>query len=331
MEARHRLKAFLHRLAAAYGSAIILMFFSEYFFVNEQPVAELLTTLKSSPVLAIPAFVSFAGFYTLFTYPMLMALSYFNVRTLSGLFLAGALFGWATEGLTIPVIYQDMPVSFVFPSIGWHALIDVLVGWYLVRLGMRRLGPFGNGVMFIALGIAWGFWATWFWGAGEGMAPLTPNDFVLLAVVSSGFWLLGMGLSNRFGAMAFKASRWEVAFIIVVALGLSGMVAYPYLPLSLAIVPLVGLSILAMWRGRTFGGGQTVLQRLAEKPVPNWTYLLALLTPMSAIPTYFWAFEAKIQVPTEAIVLTLLAVGVGWFAVAIVAPFVARSKNNKSA
>ncbi|HHB83242.1 MAG TPA: hypothetical protein ENK61_07210 [Devosia sp.] len=325
------MKAFFHRLAAAYGSAIILMFFSEYFFVNEQPVAQLLVTLKTSPLLAIPALVSFAGFYTFFTYPMLMALSHFNVRTLSGLLLAGALFGWATEGLTIPVVYQDMPVSFVFPSIGWHALIDVLIGWYLVRLGMRGFGPFGNGVMFVALGVAWGVWATWYWGAEEGVAPLLPDEFVLLVLASAGFWILGMMLADRFAAMAFRASRWEVAFIIILALGLVGVMAYPYLPVSIAIVPLVGASVLAMWWGKNLGEGQTVLQRLSSETVPKWTYVLAFLTPVSAISTYWVVFETKVQVPTQTIVLTLLSIGVVWFAIALVLPLFGRLKNNRSA
>jgi hypothetical protein len=320
------LKAFLHRLGAAYGSAIVLMFFSEYFFLNEGPVSELLDTLQTGPVLVVPAFVSFAGFYTLFTYPMLALLSYYNVRTLSGLLLAGAVFGWATEGSTIPVIYEAIPVSFVFPSIGWHALIDVLVGWYFVRLGMRRLGVGGSGAMFIVLGAFWGAWATWFWGGSEadGLAPLSPADFALVAAVSSGFWLLGLVLADRFASVEFRVSKWEVWVIGLIYLVLVPLIAFPYLPYSALIIPVTGLTIFALWRGRNHPGGQKILRRLHKSRPPWWSYPMALVTPATAVLVYSWFFEANTQVPTDVIVQTLLLVGLVWFVFALVVPFVPR-------
>ena len=329
---KQKLRAFLRRLGAAYGSAIILMFFSEYFFLNEGPVEELLTTLQSDPLLAVPAFVSFAGFYTLFTYPMLVLLSGFNVRTLSGLLLAGAVFGWATEGLTIPVIYLAIPVSFSFPSIGWHALIDVMAGWFFVRLGMRRFGVSGNAIMFIALGAVWGMWATWFWGGAEAdaMAPINPEDFLLMVAVTSGFWLLGLVLADRFGAANFKVSKWEVGVIGLIYIVLAPVIAFPYLPLSLLIVPVVALTILALWRGRNIEGNATVLERLHTSRPPWWSYVLVPLTPATAVLVYPWFFESNRRVPTDIIVQTLFLAGTLWFVVALIIPFVQRSKSNEA-
>ncbi len=324
------MRAFLRRLGAAYGSAIVLMFFSEYYFLNEAPVEELLDTLQSDPLLAVPAFISFAGFYTLFTYPMLVLLSLFNVRTLSGLLLAGAIFGWATEGLTIPVIYEAIPVSFSFPSIGWHALIDVMAGWYFVRLGMRYFGPLGNAIMFIALGVVWGMWATWFWGGTEmdAMAPLNPEDFLLMAAVTTGFWILGLVLADSFGAADFRMSKWEVGVIGLIYIVLAPVIAFPYLPLSLLIVPVVALTILALWRGRNIGGTATILERLhAARPL-WWSYVLVPLTPATAVLIYPWFFANEVQVPTDFIVLTLLLAGTLWFVAALVVPFVQRQKEN---
>ncbi len=324
------MKAFLRRLGAAYGSAIVLMFFSEYFFLNEGPVSELLETLQSAPLLAVPAFVSFAGFYTLFTYPMLALLSHFNVRTLSGLLLAGAVFGWATEGLTIPIVYESIPISFVFPSIGWHALVDVMLGWFFVRLAMRRLGPLGNGVMFVILGALWGMWATWFWGVTEvdAMAPLSPTDFALVAAVTSGFWLLGMALADHFGAVEFKVNKWEVGVLGLIYLVLVPLIAFPYLPLSLLIVPVVALAILALWAGRNHSGGKTILERLHETRPSRWSYLMVLLTPATAVLVYPWFFANEVQVPTEDIVVVLMVTGLAWFILALIAPFVPRRSGN---
>lgn len=310
---------FWQRLVFAYGSAIILMFFSEYIFVNEAPVSELLHELNTKPLLAIPALLSFAGFYTLFTYPMLVALSYFNVRSLSGLLLAGALFGWATEGITIPVIYEEIPVSFIFPSIGWHALIDVLLGWYFLRLAMRKLGWFTLGLVFILLGVAWGMWATWFW-APDAMAPISAQDFELLVAVTAGFWLMGMVLADRFGRAEFKVSKWELGVVGTVYLGLFWIIALPYLPLSLLILPLIGATVLALWRGKA-GRGVTVLARLHPHRPRWWAYLLALLTPLSAALVYPLMLGANQQVPVQSIVVTLLLVATLWFIWALIVPF----------
>ncbi|MCF6344196.1 MAG: hypothetical protein L3J15_05900 [Devosiaceae bacterium] len=321
------MRAFYSRLATAYGTAIILMFFSEYFFVNEGPVTELLNTVKSNPLLAIPAFISFASFYAFFSYPLLMLLSYFNVRTMSGLLLAGAIFGWATEGLTIAIIYEAIPISFIFPSISWHALIDVMLGWYLVRIGMRKMGLFGNIFMFIMLGLLWGAWATWYWGGEENsMLALNIVDFILLAVVSTGFWLIGMLLADRFGESEFKASKWEFLFILVTYSILFIFIALPYLPFSMLIIPVVALTILAIWRSKDHKKGQKILQRIYSSTPKWWTYIIAVLTPISAILIYSLMLENNIQVPTETIVLTLLAIGFMWFILAIIIPFVTQFK-----
>jgi len=326
------MKAFWHRLGAAYGSAIVLMFFSEYYFLNEGPVLELLGTLQSDPLLAVPAFVSFASFYVLFTYPFLALLSHFNVRSLSGLLLAGAIFGWATEGLILPIVYESIPISFMFPSIGWHALIDVMLGWYFVRLGMRHLGIVGNGVMFVILGAAWGMWATWFWGGAEAdaMAPLAPGDFSLLVIVSSGFWLLGMVLADRFCEVEFRVNKWEFGGIGMIYIVLVPLIAFPYLPLSLLIVPFVALTVLALWAGRNHAGGDKILEKLHGVRPPLWSYLMALLTPLTAALVYPWFFANEIQVPTENIIVILLTLGTVWFIFALVTPFMGRRKKNKA-
>ena len=315
------------RIAFAYGNAIILMFFSEYFFLNESPVFELLDTLKTAPVLAVPALLSFAGFYTLFTYPMLVALSRFNARSLSGLLLAGTLFGWATEGLTVPVIYEAMPVSFFFPSVGWHGLIDVLLGWYLVRLAMRKLGWALLAGVFILLGAAWGVWATWYWGP-DSMAPLTPQEFAVFATVSGSFWLVGMVLADRLGRADFNASKWEIWGVGMVYLVLFVVIAMPFFPFSLFILPLIGVTFLALWRGRNQTGGATILAQLHPQRPPWRAYALVPLTPLSAALVYPLMFHANRQVPTQDIVLGLLSISALWFALALVAPFFRRTNTD---
>lgn len=322
------MRGFFHRLAAAYGSAIILMFFSEYFFVNEEPVLGLLNNVKNTPFLTISSFASFASFYVLFTYPFLLLLSYFKVRTISSLLLAGAIFGWSTEGLFIPILYESIPISFVFPSISWHALIDVLLGWYLVRMVMRNFGMFGNAISFVALGVVWAMWATWFWGGTDAndMSRILPDDFMLLAVVSSSFWLLGLLLADWFTDMKFQVSKWEVWIIGVIYILFFLYTAFPYLPYSALIIPIIMLTIFSIYLGRNHKQGVKILERLAKKK-PDWrVYFLLPLTPIVATIIYPWFYTNNISVPTEDVVAVLLFVGFVWFIFALIVPFISYIK-----
>ena len=323
------MREFFHRLAFAYGVAIILMFFSEYYFVNQDPVLELISNIKSNPILALPAFIAFSTFYVLFTYPLLISLSYFNIRTLSGLLLGGAFFGWATEGLTLPVIYEAIPVSFMFPSVSWHALIDVIIGFYFIRIFMRKFSLISNIILFIILGAIWGALATWYWDSSnaEIMQALSVSDFTILAIVASGFWLIGMFLADKFGQKQFIASKWELALIGVIYVILYIIIALPYLPLSMLIIALIGVTILALWRQKNSLKGQTILEKLNQERPSIWKYFSVLLTPIIAIFIYLVFYNANIKVPTDLIVQSLLLFGTIWFFYAIITGIFATQKH----
>jgi len=110
--------AFLKRLVMAVMSGYILMFFSEFYFVNEGPGVDFVERWQSNPG-EIPLWlIGFSLYYAGWGYIMLAAIGLFRVRSFWSLFIAGALFGWAVEGIVIPLIYENMPGSIGWPSLG---------------------------------------------------------------------------------------------------------------------------------------------------------------------------------------------------------------------
>jgi hypothetical protein len=308
-----RTPPFITRLAAVFGSALVLMFFSEFYFVNEGPT---ITLLAASPLRGAAGLLEFALYYALFAYVLLLALAHYEVRSWNGLFLAGVLFGWATEAVIVPVAYEAVPISLIFPSVSWHALVDVLLGWYAVRVIMRRRG-WASALMFIVLGAVWAAWATWFWVEPDALSPLTPGSFFNFALITALAWIVGMVLLDAAAGAPFQPPKWEVRAVLAVTLLLAIAMAVPFLPFSLALPPLVVLVLLALRRGAG-RGTENVLAPLQHSRPAWWQYPLTLLTPLTAAVVYPLFYEAGTGIPTEDITFLLLVVGTLLLLVALV-------------
>ncbi|MEM9950147.1 MAG: hypothetical protein AAF846_00995 [Chloroflexota bacterium] len=313
------LYSFAQRLATIFGSVMILLFFSEYFFLNEGPVETVILGLDD-PIGLLLMWVEFTLYYALFTYLFLIVIQQFEVKTRLNLLLAGAIFGWATEALIVPIVYEAVPISFIFPSISWHALVDVLLGWYLVRRVMRLNQPILSALMFVTLGVIWGFWATWFW-VDPNLSPILPVDFTAFAIVTSGFWIVGMLLLDYAGTNNFRASRWEIGIILTITSILFIMMALTFLPFSLALPPVIALTVFALHRSKANDYPQNHLQILHTQRPAWWHYLLAVLTPLTASLVYPSLYENQLGVPTEDITVLLLIAGLVAFVVALIHPF----------
>ncbi|MEL6525137.1 MAG: hypothetical protein AAFQ07_05440 [Chloroflexota bacterium] len=316
------LLSFARRFATVIGSAMILLFFSEYYFLNEGPVERLITGLQTPLQFAL-GIAEFTLYYGLFTYIFFLVIHHFQVKTYLDLLLAGAIFGWATEALVVPIVYEAVPFSFVFPSISWHALIDVLLGWYLVRRIMRRNNATLTAIMFIVLGAIWGWWATWFWvdTNPNALQPLLPTDFVVYTIVTSLFALIGFVIADRFGIDNFQPSRWEAGFILAISILLFIGTAILFLPLSLALPPVIALTLFALHRSKANEHQQDRLQVFSSPPPIGWHYGLGLLMPLTASLIYPIVYENQIAVPTEDITALLLVAGFVGFVIALIRPF----------
>ena len=103
--------------------------------------------------------------YSTIAYWFLALIRWFEAESLREVLLAGACFGWMTEGMLVGTLYgtEDsalFPFSVVCTGLSWHALISVGVGWYAVQhccRGERSRSSVGWAVL---LGVFWGVWAT---------------------------------------------------------------------------------------------------------------------------------------------------------------------------
>lgn len=310
-----RWRAVMRHLATLVGTGMILLFFSEFLFLNEGPVATVVALLRGRDLPGLAAALGeFVLFYTLFAYALLGSLQWFSVRTITDLFLVGALVGWAIEGIVIPLVYEAVPVSIVWPSVAWHSLVDVLLGWYLLRRLMRSDRAWHAVVASALAGIAWGAWATWLWTDPEVGQALTPGTFAAYATTTSTLWIVGMVLVDQAGTTSLRVSRWEARIWFVVAGASALFMAASALPLSLAIVPFVWLTIRALRRPTDTTGEELVTHLTGRPPWPR--YLAAAVTPLSAVVVYALLYARRWAVPSEDVVVVLLLAASVWLLVA---------------
>lgn len=298
-------------LATLLGTGLILLFFSEFLFLNEGPVTTVVGHLEQGRAgHLVAALAEFVAFYVLFAYVLLAGLQWCQVRTLTDLLLLGALVGWAIEGIVIPLVYEAVPLSLLWPSVGWHALVDVMLGWYLLRRLLRR-ARWGTALLaFAGLGLAWGAWATWLWIDPDGPPPLEPTAFAAYAATTSLLWIGGLVLLDHAGTTAFRVHRWEARLWLVVCGAGALLMAASAWPWSLAIIPAVWLTIRAL-RRPTGGEARELVTDLADPP-PWPVYLTTIATPVTAAGTYAVLHAAGRGVPSTDVVLVLVLVGGLW-------------------
>ncbi|MFW5698176.1 MAG: hypothetical protein ACOCX1_06440, partial [Fimbriimonadaceae bacterium] len=194
------------RLGLLLGSGLVLMFFSELLFFNEGPAASLLQAVQQ-PAKHLSAIGELGLWYTLLAAWLLVPIYLFRVRRWEALLLAGAIFGWATEGVIIPLLYAEFPISVVWPTLAWHAVADVLLGWWLLRLLLLTRKPLWIGLAAVGLGAFWGWWATWP-QIDPGFTALSVGEFAAFAFAATGVWILGNVLVDL-SAGPYVPAKWE--------------------------------------------------------------------------------------------------------------------------
>ncbi len=306
---------FARRLALVLGSGLIFLFFSEFYFVNEGPVAAILRSIDNATILLVEI-GELALFYGFFAYVFLIVMSQFRVGTIAALMLAGSVYGWATEATVIPVAHGAPPISWFWTSASWHPLIDVILGWYFLRLAMRKLSGVWLVPIFAAVGIFWAFWSTWYWGNTEpgGLAAMTFAEFRGFAMLTGSIWITGMILADWGATRQFNPGRIETTVVALLAIAWLFFGGFAFLPFSLGLVALIALTLFILFRGRNnFQSGQDILS--AFGPPPHYTtYLLALIMPVCAIMPNWLILEYNLALPGDDAVLLILITGfLGYF------------------
>jgi hypothetical protein len=216
----------------ALGAAMVLLAFSEFVFVNEEPVGRVLDSEGTGALLVTAQFLAFY---------MLTGVLYAGfapwLTSWPRVFLAGAFLGWSIEAAMVPVAYENIPFSYAWTAISWHAVVDVAFGLALYPLALRAGLAAAIGAT-LAFGLCWAAWSTWVlpW------MDLPPAEFarlaaVVVALLVAGYALLfacGTARPSRRGRQALWAAGalnlalwaiWATGFPVAAA-GLAVLAAF---------------------------------------------------------------------------------------------------------
>jgi hypothetical protein len=289
-----------NRLATLAGSTIIIWFFSEMFFQNEGAHFYVWSQRESTAQVLLDLSLMFTElllFYGFFVAWFLVAIAYFRVRSLWALAFAAVICGWAIEGSVLPIMYAEMPLGLLWPAASWHVLINVFLGWWLLRKIIESRSFSVVTIVFSLLGAWWSLWSTWYWPlSGSGnmetlSLPMTPADFTFVALYSGtalaiGYWLLG-----KYGNKGFNLSDKSALIFFAVASVLTVIFSQTF---SLIFFVLVGLAVLFLWRNRKDEKQPNILSTIS-KNTPTANYLAVLSMPLVAAMVYAVLYEHNIS------------------------------------
>ena len=237
--------------------------------------------------------------YSFNAYLTLMVIEYFRVRAWWAVFLAGAFFGWLTEGIFAMTLFGGpFPLGISWTGLAWHALISVFVGWYLVM--MLLIGNhYKKVVLFsIGLGVFWGVWSL-AWALETPPIVTTPDVYLLHGIITTIFLCISYYLFSKLRPAGFASSRWERIIVALPVLGFFSAVTVLTIGLLAAILPvLFGILYFALKKNRDHEIAPNVLESFSGQP-KIWSYFPLLLAPIIAALIY----NSGITLPTNFYVL----------------------------
>ena len=223
--------------------------------------------------------------YSLAGFVFLSLLAFFRVKSRWPLFLAGAAFGWLTEGVVVQTTYEALPLSISFTGLAWHALLSVWVGWYAVRKALFSADRLAALKLAVIIGIGYGLWAISWWLEPDG-GVATLSEFAVFSTTATGFFILAVWLANWSAAEIFAPAR-PVNIAVAVLFGLYfALVAVPAAPQAVVILPvLLGLTAVGLWKYRARSEPGSLIDRLQGRIPPGRLFSL-LAIPGAAVLVY---------------------------------------------
>jgi hypothetical protein len=277
----------LKRLALALSTGYVFLYFGELvFWANPDPASRLgdwvLTWL----------------FYSFLGYIFLSIVGAFRVRSVWALVLAGAVFGWIAEGVYARTMFgtaeSPFPITIAWTGLAWHALIDVVFGWYILRRLVAGGRPSQLGFVSFAFGLLYGLWAIAWWVQED---PATIAAFAGYAFLTTTLLLLAFVMYQRLQPFPFEPSRIEAGVVIVFLVLSFITVTLPSSPPTVWSLPLlIGLMYLALRRNRAVESRPSLVTAVTGRVrLPNAALLL--LAPLAATMVYAAATWLNLRLP----------------------------------
>src|SRR6056297_2682844 len=256
-----RVHAALRGLAAILGAAFVMAAWSEFVFFNEGVASELLAATTQGPTAVLRTLGEIGLFYAIPGAVVVAAASVWGTAGAARAMLIAALAGYTIEGAVVPVVYEAVPVSYLWTSIAWHGPVTAGLGVFLLPRLLSRLTLRPMLLLALGLGAAWWIWMPWTW-ADPAVPRVDSVGFATYAAVTTA----GMSL----GYILLHASRWPdiaipkpVAALIlaVIILGLRRLGAA-----RAAAAPLRPVNLVALWAMPATAAAVYALQ--LETPLP---------------------------------------------------------------
>ena len=264
------------RLLSVLACGYILMFYSEHMFWAQYRASEGLLDYVYTWLL-----------YSFMAFIFLSVITHFRIRSLWGLFLAGAVFGWLTEGVIVQTTYESLPLSISFTALAWHAPLSVFIGWYAVRKAIQS-GVASTFKLAVAIGIFYGLWAISWWGEPEQIAA-TPLEFATFSLLTTlpllmAYWTYDRTISS------FKAGKSVKLVVAALLLLYFVLVTLPAAPIAIIIMPILLLLVYVVLRRNQKIENRPSLLETENQPPPLQNYLAVLMIPITAIAIYVVAY-----------------------------------------
>lgn len=206
-------------------------------------------------------------FYTLATYAFLILIEKYKVRTIGGLALCGALYGWIVEGIIVPEVYSMLPYSIVHTSLSWHMLITVLFGYYW--LSKRLLTNQSVLLVLVGFGILWGIYGIWPGSDPEnGEWVISIVAFITHTLFTTACWIIGLFAFAHLKPALFKASKIEIYSIGIIFLCLYGVLVFATGFLALILLPFLLLTLSILYQRKKLPQAESGILDFWSAPSP---------------------------------------------------------------
>lgn len=235
--------------------------------------------------------------YSLMAFVFLRLVSYFRVKNVWALFLAGAAFGWVGEGIVVQTTYEMLPLSISFTGLAWHALITVWVGWYAVRKAL--VTSTGATLKWAAgIGAAFGLWAISWWLDPDGGVS-TVAEFASHVFLATLFVIPAYAVAHWSASEPFAPARWVTWMVGGLFALWFVFIAVPAVPVAAIILPgLLGLVGWGLRRNRLNEEEGSALDAL-RGPVPGGRWLWLFGVPLVGTGVYAAALALYLQWQTN--------------------------------